>query len=265
MITSLHNPRIKRARQLRDRRQREEQQRFLIDGARELLRALQARIALEEVFVSESLCTSPASIQVLAQLPGLSCDVVPVAPDVFQKLAYGERAEGVLAVALTPQRSLGDLKLPADPLIAVLEGIEKPGNLGAALRSADGAGVSALIVANGKTDLFNPNTIRASLGTLFTLPVGLASSEETLRWLREKSVRIFTANVDAAQLYTQADYTSSAAIVLGNEAHGLTNTWSAPDCRPIKLPMQGTADSLNVSATAAVLFYEALRQRTQPS
>ena len=143
----------------------------------------------------------------------------------------------------------------------MLEGVEKPGNIGAVLRSADAAGVSALIVADGGTDLFNPNTIRASLGTIFTVPVCSASAAAVRDWLLAAKLAIFAARVDAEAIYSDADFTRPAAIVLGSEAAGLTGVWSGAGITPIRLPMKGAVDSLNVSATAAVLFYEALRQR----
>jgi TrmH family RNA methyltransferase len=166
-----------------------------------------------------------------------------------------------VAIAEAPRRSLVDLSLPADALVAVVEGVEKPGNLGAVLRSADAAGVSGLIVADGCTDLYNPNAIRASLGAIFTVPVCQASAAETLDWLRNGAFRILAARVDGEINHTQADFRGRVAIALGSEAHGLSAAWQATDITPIRLPMLGQVDSLNLSATAAVLFYEALRQR----
>jgi TrmH family RNA methyltransferase len=145
--------------------------------------------------------------------------------------------------------------------VAVVESIEKPGNLGAVLRSADAAGVSAVVATGGGTDIFNPNVIRASLGTVFTLPVRSASSDDALNWLSEHRLNVFTARVDAPRLYTDVAYTGPTAIVLGSEFAGLSSVWNASGVTAIKLPMRGAADSLNIAAAAAVLFYEALRQR----
>jgi TrmH family RNA methyltransferase len=201
-----------------------------------------------------------------------------VAGNVFAKLAFGARAEGVVGVARTPDTSLATLTRHLDEgpgvLIAVLEGVEKPGNLGAVLRSADAAGVSALIVADGGTDLYNPAAIRASLGTIFTVPVCAVSSQDAIAWLHARNLAIYAARLDAALTYTEADFTRPCAIVLGSEASGLTERWGAPEptksphatstastITPIRIPMRGVADSLNVSAAAAVLFYEAMRQR----
>jgi TrmH family RNA methyltransferase len=260
-ITSPQNPRVKDAVKLRDRRHREKQERILIDGVRELGRAMDASVKLVEVFVCPPLCESAEAQRLLARLPGSGAEILEVAEPVFGKLAFGDRAEGVLGVAAMPRPTLADLTLPQTPLVAVLEGVEKPGNLGAVLRSADAAGVSALLVADGRTDLYNPGAIRASLGTIFRLPVCGATAAETLAWLRRQDFAIFAARVDGSMLYTKVDFRRPSAIVLGSEAAGLTAAWSGRDITAIRLPMLGAADSLNVSAAAAVLFYEARRQR----
>lgn len=261
LITSLQNQRVKDVVKLRDHRQRVKQGRILIDGVREITRALRGGIDIVQAFVCEPLCQSRESQDLLGSLANAGIELWHVTPEVLEKMAFGDRAEGVLAVAETPRRSLASLEVKPEALIAVIEGVEKPGNVGAVLRSADAAGVNAVIVADGGTDLFNPNTIRASLGTLFTLAVCEASTEQTMAWLRARRCRIYGARLDATVDYTLADYRGAAAIVLGSEADGLTEAWRTDDVTGIKLPMCGVADSLNVSATAAVLFYEALRQR----
>ena len=260
-ITSTQNQRVKDAARLRNRRQREKQGRLLIDGARELGRAIDGGLELVEVFVCRPLCQSDDARAVVARLEATGAVIQSVTPDVFAKLAFGDRAEGVLGVARTPQNSLADLRLGPRPLVAIVEAIEKPGNLGAVLRSADAAGVSAVIAAGHGTDFYNPNVIRASLGTVFTLPARAARSNETLEWLRQQGLAVFTARVDATRLYTEVAYTGPTAIVLGSETDGLSNAWGAADVTAIRLPMHGAADSLNIAAAAAVLFYEALRQR----
>jgi len=261
-ITSRQNARVKEAAKLRSARQREKQGRFVIDGAREVLRAIEAGVEIVEAFVCEPRCTDEEAQAAAARLARSNAAVATVTEEVFEKLRFGERASGVLAVARKPAWSLAQLKLPAAPLVAVLEGLEKPGNVGAVLRSADGAGVDAVVVADPRTDLFNPNTIRASLGTVFDANVCTATVEETLAWLRALNVPIFAARPDAELLYTEADYGQGAAIVLGSEAEGLTYRWRDAGVTGVKLPMRGMADSLNVSATAAVLFYEVQRQRS---
>ena len=262
LITSVQNQRIKDAVKMRDRRQRQRAGKCLVDGTREIGRAMEAGIELTEVFFCEELCQNREATHLLDAIRNTQLALQPCTLDVFAKLAFGDRAEGIVAIAETPRRTLVELTLQRDALVAVLVGIEKPGNVGAMLRSADGAGVDAVIVADGATDLYNPNCIRASLGTVFGLPVCEARSVEVLAWLRSRESRMLAARVDGAIAYTQADYRGPVAIVLGSEASGLSDEWQAADIQAIQLPMKGIADSLNVSATAAVLFYEALRQRS---
>ena len=265
-ITSLQNPRVKEAVKLRDRKGREQQGRILIDGIREISRALAAGVEVTEAFVCEPFCEAPPAAELLAKLRQReTISLLCVSEPVMAKLSFGDRAEGLIAIARRPHRSLDDLaakrkKHPA-PLFAVLEGIEKPGNLGAILRTADAAGVSGLIVASGSTDLFNPNAIRASLGAIFTVPVCSATSEDTLAWLRKQKLRIFATRVEADLSYCEVVFTGPAAIILGSEAQGLSPLWTSSDITPVSLPMLGSVDSLNLSATAAILFYEFLRQR----
>lgn len=261
LITSRQNPRVKDAALLRNSRERQRRAQFLIDGAREITRAIEASVPVVQAFVCDELCTSDESRRAVELVESTSAEVFRITPEVNEKLAFGERNDGVVAVAETIRRGLADLQLTERPIVAVLEGIEKPGNLGAILRSADAAGVDAVVVADGRTDLFNPNTIRASLGTVFRANVCEASSANVIEWLTEKGLPIIAARPDAEKLYTEVELCGGAAIVLGSEAVGLTNAWRAANMTAVRLPMHGIADSLNVSTTAAVLFYEALRQR----
>jgi TrmH family RNA methyltransferase len=281
IITSLQNLRVKDAIHLRNARQRERQGRIIIDGVRELARAAQAGVRMIEIFICEQLLAGDESQSLIKNLEICGGEILPVSEAVFHKLAFGSRAEGMLGVAEMPQHTLQDLDISIkrphpsplpkgegtveiahakNPLVAVLEGVEKPGNIGAVLRSADAAGVSALILADAQTDLYNPNAIRASLGTIFTVPVCEAASEQVLAWLREKKISIVAARVDGSVPYTKIDYRGPTAVVLGSEAMGLSSAWTADDIKAVRLPMLGAADSLNVSITAAVIFYEALRQ-----
>lgn len=260
-ITSTTNPRVKAAAKLRDRSGRNDQGRIIIDGVREITLAMASGIEVVELFYFPELCRDEAHTELLAAAHKAKVSLLEVTPPVIERLAYGQRVEGVVAVAVTPRRTLADLQLEDNALIAVVEGVEKPGNLGAILRTADAAGVAALIVADGGTDLYNPNAIRASLGAIFTVPVATAGSQATLDWLRQHKFRILAARVDANTDYTTADYRGRTALLLGSEAHGLSPLWQASDITPIRLPLLGQIDSLNLSATAAVLFYEALRQR----
>jgi RNA methyltransferase, TrmH family len=260
-ITSTANPRVKAAAKLRNSAQRAEQGRFMINGLREIGRALDGGLTLQEIYICPEQCDSADCRRLLDRLKKTTAAQFEVSTAVFSILAYGSRMEGVLAVAEIPERNLQSLRLPDSPLVTVLEKIEKPGNIGAVVRSADAVGISAVIVADASGDLYNPNAIRASLGTIFTLPVCAASSAETMAWLRKQKFKIFAARVDGALDYTACDFTGPCAVVLGSEAEGLSDAWRADDVTSICLPMRGAADSLNVSATAAVLFYEALRQR----
>lgn len=264
IITSLQNPRVKDVVRLRDRRGRSRQGRIVIDGARELLRAIAAGVEVVELFSCTEWAVG-AEARAVCERIGARDGAVPrvwqVTPAIFEKLAFGDRADGVVGVARVTPRTLDGLALPAQPLVVVVEGVEKPGNLGAILRSADGAGVSAVICCDGGTDWYNPNVIRSSLGTVFTVPVCSATAAETRDWLRRRSIRMHAARVEGATCYWDASWRGAVALILGAEATGLSDIWSGDDVVPVALPMLGAADSLNVSAAAAVLCYEALRQR----
>ncbi len=260
-ITSRSNPRVAAVAGLRDRRERERQGLTVVDGSREVRRALDSGADVVEAFACGPLLAGPDARAALDALEDRGTPVTAVSEGVFEKLAFGDRAEGLLAVVRIPDLSLGRLALPADPLVAIIEGVEKPGNIGAVLRSADGAGADALVAASPRTDLFNPNAIRASAGAIFHVPLGAAPAEEAVAWARAAGLRIVATRVDADQTYTEADLTGPIAIVLGAEADGLTATWDAPDIEAVRVPMRGIADSLNVSVAAALLLYEARRQR----
>jgi len=263
-LTSHANPRVRAVVRLRERREREATGMTIVDGAREIGRALDAGVQLVEAFASVEMATSADALDAIARINALDLGsrLAWVSRPLLEKVAFGDRSDGIVAVVATPSIGLGELVLPRSPFLAVIEGVEKPGNLGAVLRSADGAGLDAVIAADPRTDLFNPNAIRASLGTIFSMPVASATSVEVLEWLRARGVRIVAARVFGAEVHTAVDLRGPLAIVLGSEAGGLTGTWSGPDVTPVRLPMRGAADSLNVSVAAAVLFYEALRQRS---
>ncbi len=260
VLSSARNPRVQAAAALRDRRARDEACLTLVDGARELARALAGGANVVEVFADEGRLT-PAGREAVAHARAAGASVVAVAGAVIDRLAYGDRTEGLVATVRVPDLSLDALRLPADPLVVVVEGVEKPGNLGAVLRSADAAGADAVIAADPRTDLFNPNAIRASLGTIFAIPVAAAPSAAVRDRLERGGIAMFAARVDATTAYTEADLRGPVALVLGSEAEGLTPAWSGEAVTAIRLPMLGVADSLNVSIAAAVLLYEARRQR----
>jgi len=264
-ITSPRNPRVAAAHALRDRRRRDETGLTLVDGARETWRAMQAGVAVETVFVCRSLVHGPDGLTLLDALDARARqgrDVrLEVGPQAHARLAYGDRSDGIVAVVRPPRLRLDDLRLGASPLVAVLEGVQKPGNVGAVLRTADAAGVDAVVLADPGTDLYNPNTIRASLGCIFSVPVAAAGTDDVQAWLRRLGLAVIVARVDAARRYTAVDYRAGTAMVLGSEAAGLSDRWRGPSVVAVSLPMAGLADSLSVAAAAAVLFYEARRQR----
>jgi TrmH family RNA methyltransferase len=266
VIESPANPRIMAAARLRERRERDASGLTLVDGGREALRALEAGAIVETAFVCPPMIATTEAKRVAEKLGqdvgpfGASIDVVEVGERAFEKLAYGDRSDGVVLVVRAPRSELTDLELPPNPLVVVTEDVEKPGNVGAILRSADAVGASAVIAAGG-TDLFNPNVIRASVGTVFSMPVAAAPAAEVAAWLGRHGIRAVATRVDADRLHVDADLTGSVAIVLGSEAEGLSDAWRTPGVEAVRLPMAGVADSLNVSVAAAVLLYEAWRQR----
>lgn len=262
-ITSSANPRIKAAVGLRHRSEREARSLTIVDGVRELARALDANASIEEAFVCPALVDTTEAAALVETLHAHGLPITDVSEAVFGRLAFGERAEGVVGIVRIPSLGLDRVTIGSNALVVVLEGIEKPGNLGAVLRSADGAGADAVIVANARTDPYNPNVIRASLGTVFSVPVAVATSRQTRAWLDEGAVRIVAAHVDGEVPYTAVDLRGPTALVLGAEVAGLGDVWTSPGVVSARVPMHGTADSLNVSVTAAILLYEARRQRNE--
>jgi TrmH family RNA methyltransferase len=260
-IASPSNPRIKATARLRDRRQRDATGLTLVDGTREVRRALEAGVRVVEAYVCEPLLAGEDARAALDALRSRDIPTTSTTQAAFAKIAFGDRADGMIAVVRIPSMRLDDLALPAEPLVVVLEGVEKPGNLGAVLRSADGAGVDALIAASPRTDLMNPNAIRASAGTIFSVPIASAPTDEVITWLQRRMIPIVATLVDADTLYTDADLTGPLAVVFGSEAAGLTAAWRTEGITGVRLPMRGIADSLNVSISAAVVLYEARRQR----
>jgi TrmH family RNA methyltransferase len=262
IITSAQNPRIKAVVRLRAHHGRAEQDLILIDGRREIGRALDADVRVQELFYCRRMLEPDDEPGLLQRAQRHEVGLVEVSAAVFAKVGYGERTEGLLAVAERPCRRLADLRLSDRPLIAVIEGVEKPGNLGAALRSADAAGVEAVIAADPATDIYGPNVIRSSLGTVFCVQLVAAPAPQTIAWLRERRMAIVTASPSGGATYTEVGLTGPVAVVFGSEARGLTQAWTGPDVRAATVPMLGRADSLNVSTAAALFFYEALRQRS---
>lgn len=255
-ITSLQNGMIKKALGLRESRERREIGMTVIDGVREIKRAFEAGIVLDKVFYVKG-----QQEDLLKQLASKNIELVEVSGQVMEKLAYGERHEGIMALAKTPALSLKDLELSAQPMVVVLESLEKPGNLGAVLRTCDGVGVEAVLVCDPKTDVYNPNVIRSSTGVIFSIPVVCAQAGEIVSFLRSKKIKICASAPAAKKLYTEEDLKGAWALVLGSEDKGLSDHWLKAADLTVKIPMQGHADSLNVSISAAIILYEALRQR----
>jgi TrmH family RNA methyltransferase len=231
---------------------------MLIDGPRALSLALQNNFRLEAIYFTQD--TAPQYTHLLQQASQKKTILQPVSAAVFNKIGYGDNPAGILGLAPQPSFSLSQLPQSENPLYIVTEGLEKPGNLGAILRSADAAGVTGLIVCNSQTDIYNPNVIRASRGAFFTVPLVQVGSEEVVCWLHENRIQILAASPAADQLYTEVDLRQPIALVLGSEHSGLTNIWLQQTL--IRVPMIGQVDSLNVAQTASILMFEAVRQRT---
>ena len=277
-ITSLQNPRIKLLVKLRDRRPRDEAGVFLVEGYRQIRRALEKQVRLTEVYYSADWFLGENEPALLAQAEAAGAVLYDLSKEAFAKVAYRERPDGLLAVAPQWHHSLADLAdwlglepgpggstAPSPtriaPFLLVVEAIEKPGNLGTILRSADAAGVQALIVCDPVTDLFNPNVVRASTGVLFSVPVVIARSEEVQPWLRHHRTRTVATTPAAASLYTAVDLRGPLAIVMGSEQYGLSDFWLRAADERVRIPMAGQADSLNVAMATIITLFEAVRQR----
>ena len=255
----MQNPKLKRLLALQQKSsERRKEGLFVVEGRQEIMHCLEAGYEIDTVFVCSDLTGGQTSFE--AELPG-GVKIFTVSKEVYEKVAYRGSTEGIIAEV--KQRSIGldDLKLGANPLLVVLESVEKPGNLGAVLRSADAAGVDAVIVCDPLTDLYNPNLIRSSVGAFFTVRSIVCNSEDCIDYLRERNIRILTAQLQDSHLYYDTDMTRGTAIVMGTEHAGLTQQWREAADAHIRIPMLGRIDSLNVSVSAAILMFEAVRQR----
>jgi len=258
-ITSLTNARVKKIIRLKDRRARNETGLTLIEGVREVERALAAGEALEELYLCRDLLGK--FVTDFTALEKARVPVHEVTPDVFGKMAFGDRREGLLAVCRTQRKKVKDIEALKGDLFIIIENVEKPGNLGAVLRTCDGAGVDAVFVCDTRADITSPNVIRASLGTVFGLNVVQDKEGEVLAFLKKKNARIVATSPGAERIYTQEDLKGPLAVVLGSEEKGLEPFWQDHSDVRVKVPMKGVGDSLNVSNTAAIVIYEVLRQR----
>jgi TrmH family RNA methyltransferase len=258
IITSGQNPKIKALLELQEKsRARREKGLFVVEGQRELDHCIAAGFVPDTIFICPEIY-APAEEGV----PPEGCKVFHVSRNVYEKIAYREGTEGIIAEMKYKDRRLEDIKLSENPLIVVLERVEKPGNLGAVLRSADAAGADAVIICDPLTDLYNPNLIRASIGAIFSRQVAAATSEETISWLKANNIQILTAQLQDSSLYYDTPMTGPTAIVMGTESTGLTDIWRKAADKHIRIPMLGALDSLNVSVSAAILLFEAVRQRS---
>lgn len=263
-ISSLQNPRVKQLVKLRDRHEREESNLFLIEGYRELLRAADAGHPIEAVFICPPLFLGSNESSLITRLTNQGTKLWNCSEAVFRKISYRDRPDGLIGLAPQTHLKLSDLaeKLnKSAPFLVVAEAIEKPGNLGTILRSSDAVGLDGLIVCDRCTDIHNPNVVRASVGTLFTVPVVEADGEETLQWLREHKISIVAATPSAKTEFTEVDLSGPIAIAVGTEQLGLSKRWMTQADIQVRIPMRGVADSLNVAMATTLLLYEALRQR----
>ena len=258
-ITSGQNPKIKTLLELQEKSKlRREMGLFVVEGRRELDHCLDAGFVPDTIFICPEIFDSSGEDHIPS--PD-GCKVFHVSRSVYEKIAYRGGTEGIIAEIKYKERKLDDIKLRGNPLVIVLESVEKPGNLGAVLRSADAAGADAVIICDPLTDLYNPNLIRASIGAIFSRQVVAATSEEAITWLKAHGISILTAQLQDSSLYYDTPMTGPTAIVMGTESTGLTDIWRKAADRHIRIPMLGQLDSLNVSVSAAILLYEAVRQR----
>ncbi|MCL5995535.1 MAG: RNA methyltransferase [Chloroflexi bacterium] len=260
LITSLQNPRVKQLVSLRDRHHREQEGLMLVEGYDELSLALQGGTP-KALYYCRPLVRDPAQFTLLERVRATGAELIEVTERVCEKMAYRDHPDGWLAVFPLAHRSLDSLSLGPNPLIVVVEAIEKPGNLGAILRTADAAGVDALISCDPVTDLGNPNVVRSSKGALFSVPVAEATSADTLAWLRAHGIKTLAATPQATTLYTEVDLRQPVAIAVGAEKPGLSRAWLQQADIAVQIPMMGRVNSLNVSIAAALLIYEAVKQR----
>jgi len=262
-ISSTQNPNIKAVVKLKKRRERDAQSLFVVEGNRELNRALESGWELIEFYSAPSLFSDEVADR------SFPLDAPPAdksyvcTKEVFKKISIRENPDGILGVFKQKNLLLSEIKLSEAPLLLVCDHIEKPGNLGAMLRTADAAGVDAVIVCDAQTDMYNPNVVRASMGALFMLPVILCESHELIPWLKQHHINILSTTPQSESLYCEKDLTKSTALVMGAEHEGLSEDWLQADMQQIKIPMLGSCDSLNVSNTSAIILYEAIRQRNR--
>jgi RNA methyltransferase, TrmH family len=257
-LTSLNNPKIKQFGHLSKARERKAENSIIIEGFREVRMAVTSGFTIKELYICNEIARGK---EVETFISGVNCRKFELTKLLFEKIAYRENSDGIIAIAEPRYINLSDISLSANPLIMVLESVEKPGNLGALLRTSDAAHLDAIVVCDSQTDIYNPNVIRSSLGCIFTQQVVVCSTFEAIDFFRKNDIKTFAAALTADAFYHETDLSGPAAIVMGTEADGLTDKWMHGADYQIKIPMLGKVDSLNVSTSAAILVYEALRQR----
>jgi len=256
-IISLQNIKIKDIMRLSRSNERKEKELTVIEGYREISMAFNAGFQIMEIYYSTEVNLHPQAFSIIDNIP----NKFEVSRKVFEKIAYREHSDGLIAIAKPKYLSLDNLKLSDDPIILILEAVEKPGNLGAILRTTDAAGIDAVIICDPQTDLFNPNVIRSSLGCIFTNQVVACSNTDTLDFLIKRKIKSYAASLNTTYFYQNTDFTIPCAIIMGSESNGLTDFWLNNADQRIKIPMMGKVDSLNVSVSSAILVFEAKRQR----
>jgi TrmH family RNA methyltransferase len=260
-ITSLQNPHIKNCVKLQQRKERDRQQTMIVEGYRAILCAMQNNYPLTTVYFSPELFYGEQERALLQEAERAGAALYEVATEPFQKITSAPRPDGLLALAPQIRRTLVEWRPKPNALFLIAEAVEKPSNLGAIIRSADGAGADALIICDPQVDIFNPDVVRASVGTIFTLPILSARPQEAVYWCRSNGILSLAATPQADLLYTDVDMRGAVAIVVGNEQHGLSVEWLEGADLGVKLPMYGQINSLNVAVAAAILLYEVVRQR----
>lgn len=261
-ITSLQNPQVKYLVKLRQKRARDQNKEYLIEGYRELLRAFEGKASFQTLYICPSLFLGENEQNLIDAIEKSGSTIIECDPHVFERISYRDRPDGLVALAKQSPLSLEDLTLKNKiPFVVLAVQIEKPGNLGTILRSADAVGADAVVVVDQVTDIYNPNVVRASVGTLFTQPVIQVSSKEVYEWLQKHQIQIVASSPDAKRNYTDADFQKPTAILVGSEQYGLSDHWFEWADESVSIPMKGAADSLNAATSTTVLLYEVLRQR----
>lgn len=261
MITSTSNPRVKELKSLQKAKERRSRGVFIIEGLKEIEKAILSDYQFNSVYYCPDLISKDRIDNMLGSLKH-NLPIEEISTKVYNQVAYRENSGGLIVCAKPKTTELSGLKISKNPLILVVESVEKPGNLGALLRTADAAGVNGVIVCDPHTDIYNPNVIRASIGSVFTTPLVLSDSKTIVEWLKNKGIKLFCTALSASKPHYEIDFTVPSAIVMGSESTGLTDEWLNKSDQNIIIPMHGAADSMNVSTSAAVIVFEAIRQRS---